>query len=136
MLGIFRRIGATFSLIVNDPVRFLQNLINAVVGGFRQFGANILTHLRTAIFDWLFGALQGTGLQVPQRFDLRGILSIILQILGLTYARLRERLVRLIGERPVQILEGAFDFLRILVTQGLAAAWERILNTRRTSPIR
>lgn len=128
VLGIFRRIGATFSLIVNDPVRFLQNLINAVAGGFRQFGSNILTHLRTAIFDWLFGALQGAGLQLPQRFDLRGIVSIILQILGLTYARLRERLVRLIGERPVQILEGAFEFLRILVTQGLAAAWEKILE--------
>lgn len=128
VLGIFRRIGATFGLIVSDPIRFLRNLINAVVGGFRQFGSNILTHLRTAIFDWLFGALQGAGLQLPQRFDLRGILSIILQILGLTYARLRERLVRLIGERPVQILEGAFDFLRILVTQGLAAAWQKILE--------
>jgi hypothetical protein len=128
VLAIFRRIGATFSMIVNDPVRFLQNLLNAVLGGFRQFGTNILTHLRTAIFDWLFGALQGVGLQLPQRFDMRGIVSIILQILGLTYARLRARLVRLIGERPVQMLEQAFDFLRILVTQGIAAAWEKIIE--------
>ena len=128
VLTIFRRIGATFSMIVNDPVRFLQNLLNAVLGGFRQFGTNILTHLRTAIFDWLFGALQGVGLQLPQRFDLRGIVSISLQILGLTYARLRARLVRLIGERPVQILEGAFEFLRVLVTQGIAAAWEKIIE--------
>jgi hypothetical protein len=128
ILGIFRRIGASFSLIVNDPVRFLQNLIGSVAGAFRQFGGNILSHLRTAIFEWLFGALQGTGLQLPQRFDLRGIVSIILQILGLTYARLRARLVRVIGERPVQILEGAFEFLQILVTQGIAAAWQKILE--------
>lgn len=128
VLGIFRSLGATFSLIVSDPIRFLQNLINAVVGGFRQFGANILTHLRAAIFDWLFGALRGSGLQMPERFDLQGIIGVILQILKLTYAHLRQRLVPVIGERQVQILEGSFEFLRNLVTHGLSAAWERILE--------
>jgi hypothetical protein len=128
ILAIFRQIGATFSLIVTDPVRFLQNLINSVAGGFQQFGRNILSHLRVAVFEWLFGVLSGTGLQLPRRFDFQGILSIVLQVLGLTYARVRERLVRVIGERPVQVLEGTFEFLRILVTQGIAAAWEKILE--------
>jgi hypothetical protein len=128
VLGLFRRIGDTIQLIINDPVGFLRNLIEAVAGGFRQFGSNILAHLRAAIFDWLFGALQGAGIQLPTRFDLRGILSIILQILGLTYARLRERLVRLIGEPAVRAAEGAFEFLRVLVTEGIAAAWQRILE--------
>ena len=128
VLSIFRRIGATFNLIVSDPVRFLGNLINAVKGGFQRFAANILDHLRTALFDWLFGALQGAGLRLPPRFNLEGIISIILQILGLTYARLRERLVRLIGEPAVATLERVFEFVRILVTQGLAAAWQKILE--------
>lgn len=128
VLAIFRRIGATFNLIVSDPVRFLRNLINAVKGGFQRFAANILEHLRTALFDWLFGALQGAGLRLPARFNLAGIISIILQILGLTYERLRARLVRLIGEPAVATLERVFEFLRILVTQGLAAAWQKILE--------
>ncbi|MCL4498951.1 MAG: DUF4157 domain-containing protein [Chloroflexi bacterium] len=128
VLAIFRRIGATFNLIVSDPVRFLRNLINAVKGGFQQFAAKILEHLRTALFDWLFGALQGAGLRLPARFNLEGILSIVLQVLGLTYDRLRARLVRLIGEPAVATLERVFEFLRILVTQGLAAAWQKILE--------
>jgi DNA-directed RNA polymerase subunit K/omega len=128
VLAIFRRIGATFSLIVNDPVGFLRNLINAVKGGFQRFAANILEHLRTALFEWLFGALAGAGLQLPARFNLQGIISIVLQVLGLTYPRLRARLVRLIGEPAVATLEHVFEFLRILVTQGLAAAWQKILE--------
>jgi len=128
VLSIFRRIGATFSLIVNDPVGFLSNLINAVKGGFQRFASNILDHLRTALFDWLFGALQGAGLTLPRQFNLEGILSIVLQILGLTYARMRERMVRLIGEPAVATLERVFEFVRILVTQGIAAAWQKILE--------
>ncbi|HWA26491.1 MAG TPA: DUF4157 domain-containing protein, partial [Lacunisphaera sp.] len=128
VLAVFRRIGATFRLIVNDPVGFLRNLLAAVMGGFRQFGANILTHLRTAIFEWLFGALAGAGLRLPARLDLAGILSIVLQVLGLTWDALRLRLVRIVGEPAVRTLETAFDFVRVLVTQGLAAAWERILE--------
>jgi hypothetical protein len=128
VLALFRRIGATFTLIANDPVAFLRHLMAAVAGGFQQFGANILTHLRTAVFEWLFGALQGAGLQLPQRWDLRGILSIVLQVLGLTYPRMRVRLVRLLGETAVTVLEQSFEFLRVLVTEGVAAAWQKILE--------
>ena len=39
--------------------------------------------------DWLFGALAGAGLQQPDTFDLKGIVSIVLQVLGLTYAWIR-----------------------------------------------
>lgn len=128
VLGIFRRVGATFSIIANDPVRFLSNLINAVRGGFQQFRQNIIEHLRNALFQWLLGALAGAGLQLPQRFDLMGIISIVLQVLGLTYARMRERLVRLIGEPAVAFIERAFEFLRLIVTQGIAAAWQKLLE--------
>lgn len=128
VVGIIRRAGSVFSTIINDPIRFIGNLVQAVKGGFQRFAANILTHLRAGIIGWLFGALQGAGLTLPARFDLRGIISIVLQILGLTYQRMRVRLVQLIGEPRVAMLEGAFEFLRILVTQGLAAAWQRIVE--------
>ncbi len=128
VLGIFRRAQAVFSLIVNDPVGFVRNLIAAGVGGFRRFAANILDHLRTALFEWLFGALTGAGLQLPTRWDLMGILGLVLQILGLTYARMRERMVRLIGEPAVRAIEVAFEFIQIIVTRGLGAAWEKILE--------
>ncbi|MGW7530849.1 eCIS core domain-containing protein [Amycolatopsis sp. NPDC054798] len=125
VLAIFRRIGGAFDLIVADPVRFLGNLLRAVLGGFRQFGANILAHLRTGIFEWLVGALRG-AVTLPAKWDFAGILDVITQVLGLTYSALRSVLVRLIGEPAVRYVEGAFDFLRTVVTRGLSAAWEKI----------
>lgn len=128
IIGVVRRAGSLISTIISDPVRFIGNLVQAVKGGFQRFSANIVTHLRAGIIGWLFGALQGAGLTLPQRFDLRGIISIVLQVLGLTYQRLRGRLVQVIGEPRVAMLERAFEFLRVLVTQGLAAAWQRIIE--------
>jgi hypothetical protein len=127
VLAIFRRIGAVFGLIVRDPIGFLGNLVRAVKGGFQRFAARIGEHLRTAIFDWLLGAMRG-AVTLPQRFDAMGILSLVLQVLGLTYPKMRERLVRLIGEPAVAFIEKAFDFLQTIVTKGLAAAWEKILE--------
>ena len=128
VLAIIQRAGAVFSLIVNDPIGFLKKLIQAVKGGFLKFSSNILTHLKNALFQWLFGALQGTGLILPDKFDFKGVISIILQVIGLTYARLREKLVKLIGEPAVAFIEKAFEFVKILVTQGIAAAWQKILE--------
>jgi hypothetical protein len=127
ILAIFRRIGETFELIVADPVRFIGNLVSAVRGGFQRFAANIIGHLRTALFEWLLGALRG-ALTLPSRWDLAGIVSVILQILGLTYQALRARLVRLIGERAVSYIETAFEFIRTILTRGLAAAWDKIVE--------
>lgn len=127
VLAIFRRIGTAFRHVIRDPVRFIGHLVRAVRGSFRAFAAKIGEHLRTALFGWLLGALRGT-LTLPERFDLRGIVSIVLQVLGMTYQRLRGLLVRRLGERPVAYLEGAFDFLRLIVTQGLPAAWNKIVE--------
>lgn len=128
VLGIIRRAGGLITTIINNPIGFLGNLITALRGGFERFSANILAHLRTGLLEWLFGALSGAGLTLPDRFDLRGIISIVLQVLGLTYARLRARLVDLIGDRNVAFIEGVFDFLMTIVTGGLGAAWEKIVE--------
>jgi hypothetical protein len=126
VLNILKRGRDTFMTIISDPVAFLGHLINAVVAGFRRFGQNIRQHLIAGLTGWLFGALQGAGLQLPERWDLRGIISLVLQILGLTYQRIRPRLVRLLGERTVGILERTFEVVRLLVTEGPAAIWQRI----------
>jgi Domain of unknown function (DUF4157) len=124
ILAVFRRIGSVFSLVVEDPLKFLGNLISAVKGGVGKFKDNILAHLRTGLFEWLLGSLEGVSL--PKTWDFGGILSLILQILGLTYQALRKVLVKLIGEPAVAIVETAFDFLVTVVTKGLGAAWQKI----------
>jgi hypothetical protein len=128
VLNILKRGRGVFLTIIRDPVAFLGHLIDSVKLGFQQFSRNILRHLQAGLLGWLFGALQGAGLQIPERFDLRGIISLVLQILGLTYERIRPRLVRLLGEPTVAFLERTFSFLRRLVTEGPAAAWEKIVE--------
>lgn len=127
VLGFFRRTQSVFALIVGDPVRFLSNLVAAAKGGFEKFRANIVEHLKKALFNWLFGAL-ASAIRLPAKFDLMGIVDTVLQVLGLTYERFRERLVRVLGESAVGYLETAFDFLKTLVTKGIAAAWEKLLE--------
>ena len=110
--------------IVDDPGRFVRNLLDAVVGGVRQFAGNFGTHLRDGIIGWLTGALG--GIQMPERWDLFGVLDIARQILGLTWDFVRERAARIIGEQNVTRLEAAFSWITTLVTEGWSGLWNRI----------
>jgi hypothetical protein len=127
-MPVLRRAMAVMRIIINDPIRFVGNLVRAGLKGFEQFRDHIRTHLISGLVGWLTGALTGAGLQLPERWDFRGILSLVLQILGLTWANIRTKLVRVMGETVVTVLERTFDIVLTLVRDGPAAAWEKILE--------
>ena len=112
-------------IIVDDPVGFLSNLIDAFVGGVRRFGENLLTHLQQGIIAWLTGALGG-DIRIPERFDLMGVLDLARQILGLTVDMIRRVAVRILGEDAVERIEFVMGYVVDLVTGGFQALWERI----------
>ncbi|MCB0167272.1 MAG: hypothetical protein KDI79_23785 [Anaerolineae bacterium] len=118
----------TIDIIVNDPGQFVSNVLDAVLGGFRLFADNFLTHLQTSVIEWLTGALGGAGITLPERFDLMGVISLVAQILGLTWENLRLRLVRIVGERGVQVIEFVASYIQTLIEGGWSALWERIQN--------
>ena len=122
IIAIFRRARETFNTIIRDPVGFLRNLLAAVGQGVRQFMNNILAHLRDGVIAWLTGPVAAAGVQMPERWDLRGIIWFVLQILGLTWTRIREKLVRLMGERPVAMLEAGFQLIQEIREKGLVQA--------------
>jgi phage-related protein len=126
VLATLRQAGAVFNQIVENPAQFLRNLINAIRQGFRQFAGNVLEHLQTGFVEWLTGTLGGAGIQLPETWDFRGILSVVMQVLGITYDRMRGKLVERLGEDNVRRLEQTFDFLRRLVTEGPMAVWEQM----------
>ncbi len=128
VLAMLKKGQDTFKTIVEDPIGFIGNLINALMQGFNQFAGNIWEHLKAGLMGWLFGALQGAGVQPPQSFDVKGILSFVLDVFGLTYPRIRPKLVKHLGERVVSVMETAFEFVRLIATQGLGAAWEKIVE--------
>lgn len=122
ILAILTRARSTFTTIIQDPVRFLRHLMSAVGQGVRQFMTNILTHLRNGVIAWLTGPVARAGIQMPEQWDLRGIVWFVLQILGLTWPRVREKLVRLMGERVVAGLEAGFQLLQEIRERGLVQA--------------
>lgn len=118
----------TIDIIVNDPGQFVSNIFDAVLGGFRLFGENFLTHLQRSVIEWLTGTLGSAGITLPERFDLMGVISLVAQILGLTWDNLRQRIVRVVGERGVQVIEFVAGYVQTLIEGGWSALWERIQN--------
>lgn len=121
ILAILMRARATFVTIIQNPVGFLRNLMGAIGQGIRQFMTNILTHLRDGVIRWLTGPVAAAGVQVPERWDLQGIVGFVLQILGLSWQRVRSKLVTLIGEPAMATMERGLQFIRDVRDRGLVA---------------
>ena len=126
LLSALAKAREAIDIIVDDPIGFLRNLVAGVKQGVNNFVANIVTHLKKGLLEWLFGALAGAGIQLPDKFDLSGLLSIVLQVLGLTWTNIRARAVKILGEPVVKALETASDIVKILVTKGVSGLWEYV----------
>jgi len=124
-----RRAAGAFRTILRNPIGFVGNLVRAGLLGLRQFAAHFLTHLRASLIGWLTGAMSGANIYIPQGLNLREILKFVLSVLGLTWQNIRGKLVRAIGETAVRVLETGFDLVVTLVTEGPAAAWQKILES-------
>ena len=126
VLSLLRKAASVIEEIVADPIGFLKNLLSAIKKGIGQFVDNIWTHIKAGLLQWLFGSLADAGITLPADFSLGSILKLVLQVLGITYDRIRAKAVKLIGERNVTIIEKAFELLRALWEGGPAALWEKV----------
>nr|WP_232328062.1 hypothetical protein [Kibdelosporangium sp. MJ126-NF4] len=115
--------------IVKDPIGFLGNLVRAVGAGLRQFMANIGTHLPQGILSWLVGRAAEAGLQLPAKFDTRGVLTMLAGILGLTPAAIWARITRRLPPKAAEAAEGAVPLVAQVRKQGVAGMWND-LKTR------
>ena len=52
-------------------------------------------------------------------------------MLGLTWDNIRSKLVKLVGETAVKVLETGVDIVVTLVKEGPAAAWDKIRSRSR-----
>lgn len=117
---------AAFKTILANPMGFVRNLVKAGKLGFEIFKNNFVSILKDVLIDWLTGTLAGAGIYIPQSLDFLEILKFILSILGISWANIRAKLVKYFGEGPVVVLEEGFELIKLLVTEGPAAAWEKI----------
>lgn len=110
--GIGSKADEFIDAFVDDPGGFMNNLFKGIGQGFENFGKNIFTHLKTAFFTWLLGA--GMDIKFPKSFDLKGILDIVLQVLGLT----KDYIFQLAGDF---LPSWAATFLELVVEKGQSA---------------
>lgn len=122
--GYVKRTGAALKSILKNPLPFVGNLIKAAKQGFLGFADNIAQHLKTGLINWLTGSL--SGVYIPKSFALMEIAKFAFSVLGLTWAIIRQKLVKVVGETAVKAMETGFDIVVTLVTEGPAAAWDKI----------
>ncbi len=126
LLNVLSKAANVIGEIIKAPVKFLGNLVGAIKQGLNQFVSNIGAHLQKGLMGWLFGTLGDAGIQLPDSFDLKGIISLVLQILGLTYENVRAIAVKIAGEKVIGAVEGTLKFFTTLAKEGPAGLWQWI----------
>ncbi|GAB3805285.1 phage tail protein [Micromonospora zhanjiangensis] len=127
LLGVLAKAAAAVAAIIKDPIGFLGNLVSAVGAGLRAFLANIGEHLKKGLIGWLTGAMAGAGLELPAKFDLRGIVMMIGSLLGLTWGAIRGRIVQKgIPEQAMGAVEKSVPLVQKVRSEGLGGLWEEL----------
>ncbi|MCX4730447.1 hypothetical protein [Streptomyces sp. NBC_01363] len=127
LLGILAKAASAIMKIIKDPIGFLGNLVRAVSAGLNLFVTNIAEHLKTGVVSWLLGTAVKAGLELPQKFDLKGIIQLIGSLLGLTWANIRARITRKgIPDQALTAVEQSVPVAKKLATEGPAGAVKEI----------
>ncbi|MBF6612711.1 MAG: DNA/RNA non-specific endonuclease [Chloroflexi bacterium] len=129
IVGFLQNAGSLMLEIAKNPGTFLRNLVNAVKGGFGKFASNIAQHLQQGLIGWLTGTMSGMGIEMPATLDMKGIFSLVLQVIGVTADKIREKVTRIIGKENVEGAEAAYGAASKAVSQGpalLDRAWSMV----------
>ncbi|MEB3356329.1 MAG: DUF4157 domain-containing protein [Synechococcales bacterium] len=121
---VLARVASVIPQILQDPIGFLSNLIEGLKQGFMNFMKNIGQHLQQGLISWLTGAIAGAGLQMPETLDLKGIFSLVTQVLGFTYQAIRAMVVKRVkSEETVSQVEQSVGWFQALATEGPEGLW-------------
>jgi hypothetical protein len=127
LLSVLAKATQAVMAIIKDPIGFLGHLVSAVGAGLKAFMANIATHLQKGLVSWLLGAAAAAGLQLPEKFDLKGILALIGSLLGLTWAAIRGRVVsKGVPEQAMGAVESSVAIVPKIQKEGIGGIWEEI----------
>ncbi|MGX1951501.1 hypothetical protein ACWIGY_14555, partial [Streptomyces anulatus] len=105
----------------------LGNLVKAVGAGLNLFITNIADHLKTGVVSWLLGTAVKAGLDLPAKFDLKGIIQLIGSMLGLTWDNIRTRVTRKgVPDEAMSAVETSVPVAKNLAAEGPAGAVKEI----------
>ena len=119
--------------IKRDPIQFLQNVVLALKQGFIGFFDNIGTYLLQGLTNWLFRGIRELGIEPPQDVSLKSIITLVIQVAGVTEEALWAKLAKRIGQekvdkirRAIEMLGQAWAFIKDVQGRGIEAVWEFI----------
>ncbi|MFI2314059.1 hypothetical protein ACH5AP_14805, partial [Streptomyces anulatus] len=99
----------------------------AVGAGLNLFITNIADHLKTGVVSWLLGTAVKAGLDLPAKFDLKGIIQLIGSMLGLTWDNIRTRVTRKgVPDEAMSAVETSVPVAKNLAAEGPAGAVKEI----------
>ncbi|MEQ8971151.1 MAG: DNA/RNA non-specific endonuclease [Coleofasciculus sp. C1-SOL-03] len=125
--NVLAKAASAIGSIIKDPIGFLGNLVSGVKQGLNNFLGNIMNHLQGGLIGWLTGAMGSMGIQLPDDiFSLKGIFSLVMQILGMTWNYIRRKAVKLFGEPVVAGMEKSVEIFQIIANQGPMGLWEQV----------
>jgi hypothetical protein len=124
IVNVIKKAVSVIGEIISAPIQFVKNFFGAIKAGLNKFMGNIEKHLLDGLLGWLTGALGGAGIKLPAKLDIAGVFDLVMQILGLTWANIRKKIVKHIGEPAMGRIEGTVEWIKKLVTTGPAALWE------------
>lgn len=126
---VLSRAAGVVGQIIKAPVKFLGNLIAGVKGGILKFKDDFLGHLRRGLMSWLFGALAEGGVELPKSFDLKGIIGFLASLFGFTWANIRNRIVKKIGEPAMGAVEKGVQIFQVIAgPEGIGGLWQMLLE--------
>ena len=86
LLGVLARAAGAVGKIIKDPIGFLGNFVNAVKAGVVELRrATSSSTSRRACRAGCSARWPSAGIEIPETFDLKGIIKLVLSILGLTW---------------------------------------------------
>ncbi|MGR7000673.1 phage tail protein [Yinghuangia aomiensis] len=127
LLGVLAKAASAVMKIIKDPIGFLKNLVSAVGDGLQRFLQNIGDHLKKGLVSWLLGVSASSGIEIPSKFDLKGIIKLIASLLGLTWENIKSRITRKgVPDQAMTAVEASVPVASALAKEGPAGAVDHI----------
>ncbi|MBV4360535.1 eCIS core domain-containing protein [Pinibacter aurantiacus] len=124
--SILSRLASIIGTILSNPGGFFDNVGKAFKQGLDQFKNKFLDYLEKGLMEWLSINLGIAGIELPQKFDVMAIFTLVLQVLGISKQHLKERAVALLGAKTVEAMETAGGILYRVYNEGLGVLWDMI----------
>lgn len=118
------KLGKNVFKIFKNPILFFKHLGGAVKGGISGFMSKIGDHLKNGFMEWLMGAMKGTGIELPQEWNLKSTFKFLLEVAGITYEKIRVRLVKRFGEKTISRAERTVNFFKRFMKEGPIILWK------------